>query len=66
MQGTQSKATTSFLLALITSIKVAKIKTSFLGVWYSCSNNDLYCYNYSTKLDLIHMLFCLNNSDFDY
>ena len=66
MQKTQSKKTTSFLIVSVTGVKIAKIETSFLEVWYSCSNNSLFYYNYSTKFCSNHILLCLNNSDFYY
>ena len=66
MQDTQFKAIISFLLALVTNIKIAKSETSFLKAQYSCLNNGSFCCNSNIKFDLSYMLLHLNNSNFNH
>lgn len=64
MQKILSNTISSFLLALITSIEVAKTKTSFLKVLNKYLNNGFSSYNFNKWFNLHYIISVLNNLDF--
>ena len=64
MQKILSSPISSSLLVLITSIEVAKTKTSFLKILNKYLNSGFFSYNFNKWFNLYYMISVLNNLDF--